>query len=79
MNPTWPENDLLVMCDVTWQAVEKHLAVVVRRGVIAIEYGNMVHNVVSIGAILVHGSEARFELLKNPPHTVRVSNRFSKG
>jgi hypothetical protein len=75
MNPTWPENDLLVMCDVTWQAVEKHLVAVVRRGVNAIEYDNMVHNVVSIDAILADGSEARFESLKNPAHGARLERR----
>lgn len=60
------------MCDMTWQAVEKHLAVVVRGGINAIEYGNMVHNVVSIGAIVLDGSEARFESLKNPTHGARL-------
>ncbi|SAL81186.1 D-lactate dehydrogenase (cytochrome) [Caballeronia choica] len=38
----------------------------------SIEYGNMVHNVVSIDAVLADGSEARFQSLKLPADDARL-------
>ncbi|MEX3762488.1 FAD-binding and (Fe-S)-binding domain-containing protein [Paraburkholderia phenoliruptrix] len=38
----------------------------------SIEYGNMVHNVVAIDAILADGSEAHFASLRNPPQGARL-------
>ncbi|MGF6776220.1 FAD-binding and (Fe-S)-binding domain-containing protein [Paraburkholderia sp. GAS334] len=39
----------------------------------SIEYGNMVHNVVSIDAVLADGSEARFESLRLPAQGMRLN------
>ncbi|WP_321945104.1 FAD-binding and (Fe-S)-binding domain-containing protein [Paraburkholderia sp. J10-1] len=39
----------------------------------SIEYGNMVHNVLGIDAILADGSEARFQSLKKPQEGARLA------
>ncbi|MES2025978.1 MAG: FAD-linked oxidase C-terminal domain-containing protein [Pseudomonadota bacterium] len=38
----------------------------------SIEYGNMVHNVLAIDAVLADGTQSRFETLENMAHTTRL-------